>query len=122
PSKNVIIASCRSLILCLAGASMKNLLLTVLVGLLVLSVSCRPISTSDDSHKRNRQDKKDKSNKEDVVELGTTLITTNVGVRDRQSRFVSDLKPNDFHIFDNGIEQKISFFGLSEEPFSVILV
>jgi Ca-activated chloride channel family protein len=100
---------------------MKKLLLTVLVGLLVLSVSGKPISTSDDSRKRARQDKKDKS-KEDVVELETTLITTNVAVRDHQSRFVSDLKPKDFHIFDNGIEQKISFFGLSEEPFSVILV
>jgi Ca-activated chloride channel family protein len=58
----------------------------------------------------------------DVVKVDTVLIFVPVTVSDKKSRYVTDLNQSDFKIYDEGVEQEITFFGHSEEPFSVVLL
>ena len=58
----------------------------------------------------------------DVVRIETNLVTVPVSVIDRQGRFVPGLKQQDFHVFENGIEQPIAYFEPTEKPFTVALV
>src|SRR6185295_17192564 len=50
------------------------------------------------------------------------LVTVPVSVLDRQGRFVPGLQREDFHVFENGIEQPIAYFEPTEKPFTVALV
>ena len=45
-----------------------------------------------------------------------------VSVLDHDGRFVSGLKQQDFHIFENNMEQKIEYFASVEQPFTVVLM
>lgn len=58
----------------------------------------------------------------DVVRINTTLVTVPVSVLDRQGRFVSGLKRDDFHVFEDGVEQSIVHFEPTEMPFTVALL
>ena len=43
-------------------------------------------------------------------------------VRDRTGEMVFNLAQKDFHIYDNGVEQKIEHFDLGGDPLSVVFV
>src|SRR5690349_9513604 len=58
----------------------------------------------------------------DIVRINTTLVTVPVSVLDRQGRFVSGLKREDFRLFEDGIEQSIVHFEPTEMPFTVALM
>lgn len=58
----------------------------------------------------------------DVLRVDTTLVTVPVSVLDRQGRFISNLKREDFTLLENGNEQSIAFFETAEKPFTVALV
>jgi von Willebrand factor type A domain. len=57
-----------------------------------------------------------------VVRINTTLVTVPVSVLDRQGRFVYGLRREDFHLFEDGVEQSIVHFEPTEMPFTVALV
>ncbi|MCC6329808.1 MAG: VWA domain-containing protein [Acidobacteria bacterium] len=57
-----------------------------------------------------------------VIKVETELVTVPVSVLDRQGLYVTGLERSDFTIFEDGIEQKIAYFGASEKPFTVILL
>jgi Ca-activated chloride channel family protein len=59
---------------------------------------------------------------EDIVRVSTNLVTVPVSVMDRQGRFISDLKAEQFHIYEDGIEQSIAYFENAEKPFTVALM
>ncbi|MDX6304360.1 MAG: Ca-activated chloride channel [Blastocatellia bacterium] len=59
---------------------------------------------------------------DDVVRVSTTLVTVPVSVMDRQGRFIPDLTKEKFHIYEDGIEQKIAYFDNAEKPFAVALM
>lgn len=58
----------------------------------------------------------------DIIKVETNLVTMPVSVLDRDGRFISGLRQNDFKIFENGVEQKVDFFQSVEQPFTVALV
>ncbi len=58
----------------------------------------------------------------DVLRVETSLVTVPVSVLDRQGRFVPNLKREDFHVFENGVEQEVAYFEPAEKPFTVALV
>ncbi len=58
----------------------------------------------------------------DVVRINTTLVTVPVSVLDRQGRFIPGLKREDFHLFEDGVEQSIAYFEPTEMPFTVALL
>jgi hypothetical protein len=59
---------------------------------------------------------------EDVLKVETNLITIPVSVYDRNGIYVPNLKQSDFKIFEDGVEQEIAYFGVSDKPFTVILL
>jgi Ca-activated chloride channel homolog len=58
----------------------------------------------------------------DVVRIDTNLVTVPLSVLDRQGRFVSNLRREQFTVLENGVEQKIAHFEPTEKPFTVALL
>jgi len=65
-----------------------------LVGVFVLLLAAPPCVAQDD----------------DVVRVKSNLVNIDVMVKDKKGKYVADLKPEDFTIFENGVPQKIEFF------------
>ncbi|HEY6047136.1 MAG TPA: VWA domain-containing protein [Pyrinomonadaceae bacterium] len=57
-----------------------------------------------------------------VLRVSTSLITVPAVVMDRDGRYIANLRKDDFRIFDNGIEQEVSYFASVEKPFTVVLM
>jgi Ca-activated chloride channel homolog len=58
----------------------------------------------------------------DVIKVSTTVVTVPVRVMDRNGRFVPGLKQDQFHLFEDGVEQRIAFFENAEQPFTIALM
>lgn len=58
----------------------------------------------------------------EVVRVETNLVTVPVSVFDRQGRFVTNLRQQDFRIFEDGVEQEVAYFEPTEKPFTVALL
>lgn len=58
----------------------------------------------------------------DVVRVETALVTIPVSVMDRNGRYIPDLRQQDFHIFEDGVEHEVAYFASVEKPFTVALV
>jgi Ca-activated chloride channel homolog len=67
-------------------------------------------------------DDKEEVGEGDVVRIDTNLVTVPVSVLDRQGRFISDLRREQFSVSENGVEQKIAYFEPTEKPFTVALL
>ncbi|HEX5709322.1 MAG TPA: VWA domain-containing protein [Pyrinomonadaceae bacterium] len=59
---------------------------------------------------------------DDVVTVNTALVTIPVSVMDRDARFVSDIRKEEFRIIEDGVEQEVAYFASVEMPFTVALV
>lgn len=64
------------------------------------------------------------ANQQDVetVKIETNLVVVPVIASDRGDRYIADLKKEDFSIFEDGVQQEISFFETVTAPFHVILM
>jgi VWFA-related protein len=58
----------------------------------------------------------------DTLTVNTALVTVPVTVMDRNGKYVPNLKRRDFHVFENGVEQRIAYFAAVDQPFTVILL
>jgi Ca-activated chloride channel homolog len=52
------------------------------------------------------------------IVVDTELVTLNVRVIDRNNRPIDNVKESDFHVFEDGVEQPVSFFTREEVPVS----
>lgn len=59
---------------------------------------------------------------DEPIKLGTTLVQVPVTVSELGGRYITDLSKGDFSIFEDGVRQRIEFFGSVETPFSVALL
>lgn len=59
---------------------------------------------------------------DDVLRFNTSLIMVPVSVVDRYGRYVPRLPKESFKIYEDGIEQKISYFGTTDQSMTVILL
>ncbi len=57
-----------------------------------------------------------------IITIDTNLVTTPVSVMDRNGRFIAGLTKKDFKIFENGVQQTVTYFQSEETPFTVILM
>lgn len=57
-----------------------------------------------------------------VIRVKTDLITIPVTVLDRDGRYVTNLKEENFQIIENGSEQQVAFFEPVDQPFTVFLL
>ncbi len=51
---------------------------------------------------------------DDVVKVTTTLVTVPASVKDRHGKSISNLRREDFRLFEDGVEQKIVYFDSPE--------
>lgn len=59
----------------------------------------------------------------DKIQKGNkSLISVPVVVSDREGRYISGLKKEDFTLFEDGVEQKIDYFSTYDEPLSIALM
>ena len=58
----------------------------------------------------------------EVLRVDTRLVTIPVIVTDSKGRYVTDLKPEEFHVYEDGVEQPIFSFSQVEQPFFVVLL
>ncbi len=59
---------------------------------------------------------------DDLIRVDTDLVTIPVTVLDRDRRYITNLKKEDFQIFEDGIEQEITFFESVEKPFTIFVL
>ena len=54
----------------------------------------------------------------EVVKIDTELVTLNVRVIDRNNRPIGDIREQELHVYESGVEQPIVFFSREEVPIS----
>ncbi len=59
---------------------------------------------------------------DEPIKLNTTLVQVPVVVKESGGRYLTDLKKEEFSIYENGVKQSVEFFGTVEEPFNVALL
>ncbi len=57
-----------------------------------------------------------------MVRVSTDLVVLNVTVIDKNGQFVTGLKRGDFHVFEDGVEQKVATFTAEETPFAAAIL
>src|SRR6266566_9149303 len=62
-----------------------------------------PAQSQDKKHTGNVSD-------EDVIKITSNLVSLDVIVKDKKGKAITDLKPEDFTVLENGIPQKLDFF------------
>ncbi len=58
----------------------------------------------------------------DIVRVNTTLVSIPVSVTDRDGKYIPNLRKEDFHIWEDGIEQQVAYFASTDKPFTVVLM
>ena len=58
----------------------------------------------------------------DTIKIDTRLVSVPVVVSDRNGRYIPNLSVNEFSILQDGVSQKIEFFGATEEPLTIALL
>jgi Ca-activated chloride channel homolog len=75
-----------------------------------------------DLHAQEVPDRDKPTQDDEVIRVETNLVSIPVSVRDRKGRFITDLRQEDFQIFENGARQGIAHFAPIEQLFSVVLL
>lgn len=58
----------------------------------------------------------------ETVRVETNLVTVPVIVSDRDDRYITDLKQEDFTVYEDGVKQEVTFFETVTAPFNVVLM
>jgi len=82
------------------------------------SVSISRQATPTPTSKSNR----DQADEVDIVRVNTDLVIVNASVTDRAGRYIAKLSKEDFHVYEEGMKQDISFFATVDAPFTVALL
>ncbi|HXG65420.1 MAG TPA: VWA domain-containing protein, partial [Blastocatellia bacterium] len=64
----------------------------------------------------------DRRDSEDTIVLKTSLVSLNVSVTDRSGKCLSDLKREDFQVFEDDAPQQVEFFAPTSAPFNLVLL
>jgi VWFA-related protein len=59
---------------------------------------------------------------EEVIRIDTALVSVPVTVSDRDGRYLTNLKKEDFQLFEDNVEQEIALFEPTERPFTALLL
>ena len=58
----------------------------------------------------------------DVVTVSTNLVTVPLRVRNQKGSYVSDMRAEEFRVFEDGVEQQLAYFAPVDSPFTVSLM
>jgi len=102
---------------------------TVLLAFIVSPAQSGRIKTySESSPQSNKTEaatttpKKQDANDDDVIRIETDLVVIPVQISRGNGKPVSDIKKEEFKIFENGVEQEVAYFSNEEQPITVALV
>ncbi|HVF41711.1 MAG TPA: VWA domain-containing protein [Pyrinomonadaceae bacterium] len=96
---------------------------TIFPRLLRILPCCLLLSLAPDAPAQRAQTTPPQAQHDDEVEsVSTTLVTVPVRVSDRAGRFLTDLRREQFRVYEDGVEQEISFFETADKPFTVALL
>src|ERR1044071_924208 len=59
---------------------------------------------------------------DEPIKLRATLVQVPVIVKEKGGRYLTDLKREEFGIYEDGVKRDVEFFGTVEEPFNVALL
>jgi VWFA-related protein len=59
---------------------------------------------------------------DDVISVNSSIVVVNAAVTDLGGKAVTGLDKRAFHIFENGVEQKIASFGAESTPFAAVIL
>src|SRR5712692_1546836 len=59
---------------------------------------------------RSQNNQEGRKSQDEAITLKTHLVTLDVIVKDNKGKYVTDIKPEDFSIYENGARQVIEFF------------
>jgi len=97
------------------GISSANLVALILMSTVLLgAVHVGYAEAGRDSAEVDQQDQ--------PVRLGATLVTVPIIASDRDGRYITDMRREEFTISEDGAKQEIAFFATVNEPFHVILM
>src|SRR4030095_1343529 len=84
------------------------------LGILVALIVAGSLPPEPASHAQDQDD--------DVIRVSTELVVLNATVIDKNGKFVSGLKPTEFHLFEDGTEQKVLTFTTEKTPFAAAIL
>ncbi|HMG33853.1 MAG TPA: VWA domain-containing protein [Blastocatellia bacterium] len=85
---------------------------------LILLFGFGTVTASNLQQRRDQQPLRE----EEPIRLGTTLVQVPVIVSEPGGRYITDMRAEDFALYEDGVKQKIAVFGAVEEPFNVALL
>ena len=88
---------------CYLRGTLMGLLLTLLM-VSLLGLSSVPAQSQE------KKETKKSAEEDDVVKVTSNLVNLDVIVKDKKGKAITDLKPDDFTITENGVRQNIEFF------------
>ena len=59
---------------------------------------------------------------DDVIRVDSSIVRLNVGVVDQKGRPITNLRQQDFTVYEDGVKQQISRFEPTAAPFSVVMI
>ncbi len=59
---------------------------------------------------------------DDVINVDTSIVVLNASITDTSGKAVGGLTQKLFHVFEDGLEQKIETFGAEETPFAAVIL
>ncbi len=59
---------------------------------------------------------------DEVERVETNLVTVPASVKDRVGRYITDLRKEDFQIFEDGVGQEVAVFAPVEQPFTILFL
>lgn len=77
---------------------------------LSLLVTCAFFLTAITIQSQDKKPATSSSDEDDVIKVTSNLVSLDVIVKDKKGKAVTDLKPEDFTVSENGVTQKIEFF------------
>src|SRR5260221_11703254 len=72
--------------------------------LMALAVSSLPAEA------QSQKSKEDHKNQDETIKLKANLTAVDEMVQDSKGRYITDLKPEDFSVFENDVRQTVGFF------------
>src|SRR5437660_6975276 len=77
----------------------QSMLVTIMLCVLVVLVQSQ-----------EKKETKKSADDDDVIKVTSNLVSLDVILKDKKGKAITDLKPEDFTIFENGVPQKVEFF------------
>jgi len=92
-----------------------------MMGLLV-AVNSTSVGRVQSAPQPSSQEKSSPQGKQSPISVSTNLVDLPISVTDRKGDFVDGLELQNFRVFENGREEKISMFGRQDLPVAVGLI